>query len=1285
MKVKESINQNNKPKQMKKLLALLTVLIVTVIGVYGQAPGIFNYQGVARNSVGNVLVNKAITLRLTIHDVASGGAVVYQENRAVTTNPFGLFNVQVGSAGATNVTGTIAGVNWAVGAKYIQVEIDPNGGTTFINIGTAQIASVPYAWYAAQAGDLILPYNKTQADNGTLFKITNSGTNTGSTALEGLTNSTAGNANAIIGTVSSTSPGGFSAGIRGINNGTGGLGIGVYGSQAGSGWGVYGTTPSGLGVYGNTNSGTGVYGFANTGTGVFGTSTTGNAGSFSNTNAANNSSTLLVTSNGTGWAGDFASTNATTRALRTAGGLQHTGIGEANNRILVSDAVGNATWKDASAIGVVTGSGTLNFVPKWTPTGTNLGNSQIFDNGTSVGINTATPNAAYRLEVNGIQRINLTNTQEGGELRFQEGTLFGAPNHWIIDNFESFAGGNKFRIWNDAGSMIFQMMPTGRVAVGNMVFSDQPQSTMDIEGNLAVGATYSGTNAAPTNGMIVEGNVGIGTAVPTAKLHLVNTNAAVQNSFVVSQSNATNTAVAVSISDVNTTSTAYGNGAIYSQRGTGSLANTYLYTGIATSITGVAASIQGFGVQGTSESGYGVTGLSTTGIGVHGINLNTGNAARFENAINAANASPVVLVNDVSTVASSFGVHSTIASTAPGGFSAALRGQNNGTGGLGIGVWGSQNGLGWGVYGTAAGAGLGVVGVAGTNGTGVYALANGPASSALHAINDVGFAGLFEATGTVNNNAALYVSDADITSGASVYRKAGIYAELTPLATGVTRYASPAAILGTSVPSTTVALASGTGVMGASSSGVGVMGNTNGGVGLVGITWANGYALQAYGNSSFNSFGSGGTTVQVNSNSFVGGPQILLNEQADDFARLTLRNTNALNSGNNFWDIAGYTNNTRSFERLNFYNNATGNLMSITGTGSVGIGTTNPDATLFVNEGKSALTAGYGFGSTIAAKASVSAATGNNTIALNTYTNGSTSQNVSIYSELGTTGTFNYGVRADLVNAPVGGTSWGMFSWDFINSANTRAGVFFGNVDVVGTLSKSAGTFKIDHPQDPANKYLIHSFVESPDMMNVYNGNIVTDASGKAVVTLPSYFQAENMDFKYQLTVVDETQFAMARVSRKISNNQFEVMTDKPGIEISWQVTGVRNDAYAREHRIVPEVDKAAADKGKYLHPELFGASAQQKIGPAMTPSVTSNNLAGDPSAKQSVSNNRATQPDRNLPSVTLTENQLKAEKTANANAGQVVKGEPAEMPKEKTAEVPVPVKIEKGTDKEKQ
>jgi len=160
-----------------------------------------------------------------------------------------------------------------------------------------------------------------------------------------------------------------------------------------------------------------------------------------------------------------------------------------------------------------------------------------------------------------------------------------------------------------------------------------------------------------------------------------------------------------------------------------------------------------------------------------------------------------------------------------------------------------------------------------------------------------------------------------------------------------------------------------------------------------------------------------------------------------------------------------------------------------------------------------------------------------------------------------------------------------------------------GNVHVNGTLSKAAGSFRIDHPQDPANKYLVHSFVESPDMMNVYNGNVTTDAQGLATVQLPAYFEAENKDFRYQLTVVGEG-FAQTRVARRIAHNQFVIATDKPGVEVSWQVTGVRNDPYAQQHRLVDVVEKAGPEKGKYLTPELYGRPASEGIysSPATMP-----------------------------------------------------------------------------------
>ena len=96
---------------MHRLLLLLIFIVSFITNCYAQAPALFNYQGVARNSVGNVLQNKSISLRLSVHDGTETGPVVYAETRSVITNAFGLFNVQVGSAGTSNVSGTIPGVN----------------------------------------------------------------------------------------------------------------------------------------------------------------------------------------------------------------------------------------------------------------------------------------------------------------------------------------------------------------------------------------------------------------------------------------------------------------------------------------------------------------------------------------------------------------------------------------------------------------------------------------------------------------------------------------------------------------------------------------------------------------------------------------------------------------------------------------------------------------------------------------------------------------------------------------------------------------------------------------------------------------------------------------------------------------------------------------------------------------------------------------------------------------------------------------------------------------------
>ncbi len=175
---------------------------------------------------------------------------------------------------------------------------------------------------------------------------------------------------------------------------------------------------------------------------------------------------------------------------------------------------------------------------------------------------------------------------------------------------------------------------------------------------------------------------------------------------------------------------------------------------------------------------------------------------------------------------------------------------------------------------------------------------------------------------------------------------------------------------------------------------------------------------------------------------------------------------------------------------------------------------------------------------------------------------------------------YHYGVYGRAQDGAAG-YNYGVYGSASGGSVN-YAGYFNGNAQVTGTLSKGAGSFKIDHPLDPANKYLLHSFVESPDMMNVYNGNVVLDGSGEAVVRLPEYFESLNRDFRYQLTCIGG--FAPVYVADKVNGNEFRIAGGAPGLEVSWQVTGIRQDPFANAHRIPVEMDKPIEERGSYLH-----------------------------------------------------------------------------------------------------
>ena len=133
---------------------ILTVLLLCVISIFcssvsSQAPAALNYQAVARNAGGVVTGNQLVSLRFSIHDIIATGTVVFQETDTATTNQFGLFTTAIGNGSV--ITGNLAALAWGNGLKFLQVEIDPLGGTNYTNMGATQLLSVPYALYSGNS------------------------------------------------------------------------------------------------------------------------------------------------------------------------------------------------------------------------------------------------------------------------------------------------------------------------------------------------------------------------------------------------------------------------------------------------------------------------------------------------------------------------------------------------------------------------------------------------------------------------------------------------------------------------------------------------------------------------------------------------------------------------------------------------------------------------------------------------------------------------------------------------------------------------------------------------------------------------------------------------------------------------------------------------------------------------------------------------------------------------------------------------------------------------------
>jgi hypothetical protein len=169
-----------------------------------------------------------------------------------------------------------------------------------------------------------------------------------------------------------------------------------------------------------------------------------------------------------------------------------------------------------------------------------------------------------------------------------------------------------------------------------------------------------------------------------------------------------------------------------------------------------------------------------------------------------------------------------------------------------------------------------------------------------------------------------------------------------------------------------------------------------------------------------------------------------------------------------------------------------------------------------------------------------------------------------------------------------------------IGSGSGWAGLFGGDVRVTGRLQKATSNFEIDHPLDPANKFLYHSGIESDEMKNIYDGVADLDADGRADVVLPDWFEALNRGFRYQLTAIGAAAPDL-HIAVELRAGRFTIGGGLPGMKVCWQVSGVRHDAYAQAHPLQVEALKSPEEAGLFLHPEEHNQPAERSMATLFT------------------------------------------------------------------------------------
>ncbi len=1073
---------------MKKFCLLFFLSFFLLIGNnYSQVPQAIPYQAVARDNSDNLIINQSVSLRFSVRDLSATGTILYRETQSVITNPNGLFTTNIGEG--TVVTGTFSSINWGVGEKYLQIEMDVTGGTSYTDMGAQQILSVPYALYS----------------------------------------------------------------------GNGGVG----------------------------------------------------------------------------------------------------------------------------------GSGTINFIPKFYPDTSTLGNSMIYDNGTSIGIGTSNPHPSAILHVKSTsqgflmpvmctdQRLAIVNPAPGlmvfdsceNTMYYYSANINVGP--WIPITINIGAGNTLDEAYDEGGP------GAGRIITADMgaveINTQGTNSALDISNTNANGIDIEITG----NGKGIKLDAQSGTG---AEINMHDNGDGVK---VMTDLQKTGDGI-----DITMNGTGHGIDA----QGFGDEANNVINSKIHSLITG-GNWYDGNGRAGffqienvdnnrpslearTKGTGHGIVGItsaftSTNEVipvsGVAGFSF-VSNSRNGVSGFSAGNrgiwgktvvdagwkAGPVTMRSGVYGTASSSADLSIVADTLVGTIGYTPKG---------VGVLGVSAGFGYGVIGISktTGAGLSEAGVwgnvqtttwdaltteypfaeAGAFGKGpLGVLAQSKSTIALWAESQEKI-GIVTTMGSKKGIAALpfpksaLIALSDQPDAINTYIKNDGFPALPALKIVSTTSKGPdpgayvVDIMGTGSggginlittdPTSTMA------TLNVSTANNGIAAkfhksnltsalpptlvSTNGGLGKAGEFEIGDNDANMVEALTAKTKGRGPAAAFIIEDALNASPCINISNAGlgtagKFFVSNAASTTSALNTETVAGNIASFKSNlaTSADVGVGIYHAGVGTSLKIENTHAMASPPLLASSTALVVESKLGPVAVFDNKSTVPATGSTPAAVQISSVSpgqvgLKVTTAGTMLADpkaaefvgdVDITKKLTVGGTIELGSGSSATIIEDDKISVGELKAGSISLYGTPILTVFGSMHVAGTLTKAGGTFKIDHPLDPENKYLYHSFVESPDMMNIYNGNVVTDEKGFSTVELPSYFESLNIDFRYQLTVIGT--FANAIIAKKVEGNKFVIQTDKPGIEVSWQVTGIRNDIWAKENRVVPEVEKEEAYKGSLLYePKITG------------------------------------------------------------------------------------------------